>query len=188
MPRYLAQKPPWVRSNKGDRIPHSDKVDYEDPDRAGILINLHRMELAGVEIDDRAVEIARALTRRHREEHEATRPPEPTITPDTDASGQPRWVYYVRCGYLIKIGTSANLATRFQAVRPNEILALEPGGQSLETTRHRQFRTLLAGGEYFHPGPALQAHILELRERLGPPNWHGSVLKDGHDYFTDNPG
>lgn len=146
------------------------------------------MELAGVEIDQRAVDIARALTRLHREEVAAARPPEPSITPDTDASGQPRWVYYVRCGHLIKIGTTANLTTRFQSVRPNEILALERGGQELETMRHREFLSLRAGGDYFHPGPALQAHILELRERLGPPAWAGSVLKDGHDYFPDNPG
>lgn len=187
MPRYLAQKPPWVRGNSGDRIPHADKVGQDDPDRAGILINLHRMELAGVEIDERAVDIARALTRLHREEVAAARPPEPLVTPETDATGQNRWVYYIRCGYLIKIGTTANLTSRFQSVRPNEVLALESGGQELETARHREFKSLNAGGEYFHPGPALQAHILELRKRLGPPNWAGAVLKDGHDYFTDNP-
>lgn len=188
MPRFLVQREPWARGNTGDRIPHADKVDQDDPDRAGILINLHRMELAGVEIDERAIEIARALTRLHRDQVAAARPPEFPLTPDTDASGQLRWVYYVRCGYLIKIGTTANLTTRFQSVRPNEVLALERGGQELETARHREFQPLRSGGDYFHPGPALQAHILELRERLGPPAWAGSVLKDGHDYFPGNSG
>lgn len=188
MPRHFTQRPPWIRSNTGDRIPHSDKVDYEDPDRAGILITLHRMELAGVEIDSRAVEIARALTRSHSEEVARQRPPEQPLLPGHDGSGQKRWVYYVRCGYLVKIGTTANLTIRFQSVRPNEFLAKEPGGHEVETVRHREFKPLLAGGEYFHPGPALQAHILELRERLGPPNWAGSLLKDGHDFFPDNHG
>ena len=188
MPRFLVQRAPWAQRNSGDRIPHSDKVDPVDPHRANILITLHRMELEGVEIDEKAVEIAKALVRRHYAETHALPPPRQPVTPPAGESGSKHWVYYVRCGYLIKIGTSANLPSRFQSVRPNEVLALEPGGQELETAMHRQFKSLRAGGDYFHPGPALQAHIAELRERLGPPDWAYSVLKDGHDFFPDNQG
>lgn len=183
MPRYVAQKPPWSKQNQGDRIPHSGKVDHDDPARAEILITLHRMELAGVEIDERAVEIATKLGRWHKETAERERAPEPPLVEGHDAIGRKRWVYYVRCGHLIKIGTTADLATRFIAVRPNEILALEPGGQDIETQRHRAFVTLRASGEYFHPGPALQQHIRDLREKLGPPQWEGSIVPDGQDYF-----
>jgi hypothetical protein len=146
------------------------------------------MELEGVEIDEKAVEIAKALVRRHHAESHALPPPRQPVVAGTDAVGRKNWVYYVRCGYLIKIGTSANLPSRFQSVRPNEVLALEPGGQELETALHRQFRPLRAGGDYFHPGPPLQAHITALRDRLGPPNWVYSVLKDGHDFYPDNQG
>jgi hypothetical protein len=146
------------------------------------------MELAGLEIDDRAVEIAHALCRQRREEVATVEQAKPPLAPGFDASGRKSWVYYVRCGYLIKIGTTCNLGGRFQSVRPNEVLALEHGTHVLETSRHREFKTLNAGGDYFHPGPALQAHIRELRDRLGPPNWAGSVLIDGHDFFPDNAG
>ncbi|MEW2415307.1 hypothetical protein AB0953_16550 [Streptomyces sp. NPDC046866] len=182
MARFIGQSPGWAHENIGDRIPHSDKVDRKDPARADILILLHRMELAGVEIDDRAVEIAIKLTR-FRLEQAAPPPPEPVVTPETDPVGRKRWVYYVRCGHLIKIGTTINLASRFISIRPNEVLALEPGGQELETARHREFRALRASGEYFHPGPALQEHILALRAEHGPPNWAGSLVPDGRNYF-----
>ncbi|MFI8499444.1 hypothetical protein ACIGFK_13245 [Streptomyces sp. NPDC085524] len=188
MPRFLVQREPWAKRNSGDRIPHSDKVDPDDPHRADILITLHRMELEGIEIDQKAVDIAKVLVRRRHAPTDAPPPPRQPDLRSVDATGQKRWVYYVRCGYLIKIGTSANLPGRFQSVRPNEVLALEPGGQELETAMHRKFKPLRAGGDYFHPGPALQAHIAELRERLGPPNWAYSVLKDGHDFYPDNQG
>lgn len=184
MPRYVVQRPPWSKSNRGDRIPHSDKVNRDDPARANILITLHRMELAGIEIDARAVEIATKLGRWHHETAEAEKAPQPALKEGHDALGRPRWVYYVRCGHLIKIGTTADLGTRFSAIRPNEILALEPGDQSVETSRHQEFAVLRASGEYFHPGPALQQHINQLRQELGPPAWEGSVVPDGQNWFS----
>ncbi|MFE9738828.1 GIY-YIG nuclease family protein [Streptomyces sp. NPDC006477] len=170
-------------TNSGDRIPHADKVDPQDPARAHILITLKRMELAGVEIDDRAVEIAVHLGRWHQAQR-ARRDNVPEMRPGHDALNRKRWVYYVRSGHLIKIGTTADLANRLSAIRPNEILALEPGGQALEAERHRSFASLRVSGEYFHPGSALQEHIIHLRESLGPPNWHGSVVPDGQDWFA----
>jgi hypothetical protein len=172
-----------VKANRGDRIPHSDKVDLDDPARAHILITLHRMDLAGIEIDARAVEIATKLGQWHHKTAEEERAPEPELKDGHDAIGRRRWVYYVRCGHLIKIGTTADLASRFSAIRPNEVLALEHGGQEVETRRHRHFAALRSSGEYFHPGPALQQHINELRQELGPPTWEGSVVPDGQDWF-----
>lgn len=184
MPRFVAQNPPWSQSNRGDRIPHSGKVDRDDPARAHILITLHRMELAGIEIDDRAVEIATKLGQWHHRTAEEERAPEPALREGHDALGRRRWVYYVRCGHLIKIGTTADLGRRFSAIRPNEILALEPGDQNIETIRHREFAALRSSGEYFHPGPALQEHISRLRQELGSPTWDGSVAPDGQNWFS----
>ncbi|MBT2467838.1 hypothetical protein J7E97_08115 [Streptomyces sp. ISL-66] len=145
------------------------------------------MELAGIEIDGRAVEIATKLMHwRHAQASTQEPVAEGDVPRWKKAPSESRakcWVYYVRCGHLIKIGTTANLSVRFTSIRPNEVLALEPGGQQLETVRHREFRALLASGEYFHPGPALQQHILKLREQLGPPNWAGSQVPDGQNFF-----
>lgn len=172
-------------SNVGDRIPHSDKVDRSDPHRADILITLHRFELAGIEVDDRAVDIAIKLTRWYaataderdrvgREEMERRR---------QEAEARDCWVYYIRVGRLIKIGMTTNLASRFSSLRPNEVLAIEPGGSQREIAMHREFAELRVGGEYFHPGAALQRHVASLRDQLGAPQWTASIVPDGHDWF-----
>jgi hypothetical protein len=175
-------------SNVGDRIPHSDKVAHDDPARSYILITLRRMEVSGVEIDDRAVEIATQLGRRKYEEAQAEEEGRDEQLRARVLAVRDAWkVYYVRCGHLIKIGYTADLGQRFTSIRPNEVLALEPGGQEVETQRHRQFVALRASGEYFHPGPALQSHIVGLRNAYGPPEWTQSLVPDGQDWFpVDN--
>jgi hypothetical protein len=175
-------------SNVGRRIPHSDKVGPDDPNRTDILITLHRFELAGIEIDDRAVEIATKLTRWHignagdreriAQEEKSRRLAE--------AAERDCWVYYLRCGRLIKIGMTTNLASRFASIRPNEVLAIEPGGAEREAAMHQQFAELRAGGEYFHPGRSLQQHVIKVREELGSPNWTASTVPDGENWFPDD--
>jgi hypothetical protein len=172
-------------TNSGRRIPHSDKVDRDDPDRTDILITLRRFELAGIDIDDRAVEIATKLTRWYHEsaeERDKARAEEMAARM-AEAEARECWVYYIRIGRLIKIGMTTNLASRMSSLRPNEVLVIEPGGGSRETAMHRQFADLRAGGEYFHPGAELQQHIAQLRERLGPPQWTASIVPDGADWF-----
>ncbi|MGW4505708.1 hypothetical protein ACWENO_13820 [Streptomyces sp. NPDC004436] len=188
MPKHFRQSPRWAKKKaSGDRIPHSDKVDRDDPARADILILLHRMELAEIEIDERAVEIATKLMHWQLAEALAREPVEEGDVPrwkkTRSETRGPDWIYYVRCGYLIKIGTTTDLAQRFTSIRPNEVLALEPGGQQLETEHHREFKALRAGGEYFHPGVALQEHILRLREAHGIPQWTAAVVPDGQNFF-----
>lgn len=60
-------------------------------------------------------------------------------------------VYYVRVGELVKIGTTEQLKVRMRSYPPgSKLLAKEQGGHELETTRHHQFRHLLAhGNEWF---------------------------------------
>lgn len=172
-------------SNSGRRIPHADKVDRDDPNRTDILITLHRFELAGIEIDERAVDIAAKLTRWHiaNSAEQNRKHQEEMAARAAAAQARECWVYYVRCGRLIKIGMTTNLANRFASIRPNEVLAIEPGGLEVEGETHKQFADLRAGGEYFHPGPSLQQHITSLREELGPPNWTASTVPDGEDWF-----
>ncbi|GAA3121876.1 hypothetical protein [Streptomyces echinatus] len=172
-------------SNEGDRIPHSDKVAHDDPARSYILITLRRMEISGVEIDDRAVEIATQLGRRKYEEDQVEGEGRDEQLRARVLAVRDAWkVYYVRCGHLIKIGYTADLAQRFTTIRPNEVLALEPGGQETETKRHRQFAELRASGEYFHPGPTLQSHIVGLRNSYGAPAWTQSLVPDGQNWFA----
>jgi hypothetical protein len=172
-------------SNVGDRIPHADKVDRSDPHRADILITLHRFELAGIEVDDRAVEIATKLTRWYAanadEQDEIRR--QDMERRQAEQAARECWVYYIRVGRLIKIGMTTNLAGRFSSLRPNEVLAIEPGGSEREVAMHQQFAELRAGGEYFHPGAALQQHVTELRQELGSPAWIASIVPDGQDWF-----
>ena len=160
------------------------RVASDDPARTYILINLGRMEVAGVELDDRAVEIAIQLGR-HAYEEAQTQPvrTDEGLRAHALAVQAASKVYYVRCGHLIKIGTTTDLGRRFKSIRPNELLAAEPGGQELETRRHQQFATLRASGEYFHPGPALQQHIVGLREAQGAPARASSIVPDGQDWF-----
>jgi hypothetical protein len=49
-------------------------------------------------------------------------------------------VYYIRRDGFIKIGVTGNFIQRMHKLRPDEVLAVEPGGRSLETARHRQLR------------------------------------------------
>ena len=173
-------------SNSGRRIPHWDKVPQDEPDKSSILITLHQFELAGIEVDDRAVEIATKLTKwrqANRESEMAEHAEEMEQRRKADAERE-CWVYYVRIGRLVKIGMTTNLNARFASLRPNEVLAIEPGGLEDEAALHQRFAELRAGGEYFHPGAALQEHIKELRGSLGAPDWTRSTVPDGQDWFA----
>ncbi|MER5843186.1 hypothetical protein ABT099_23400 [Streptomyces prasinus] len=182
--RFGTQDPSWY----SDRIPHADKVDRDDPARTHILIQLHYMEQAGVEIDVNAVDIATKMGRARYQRAIEQRPVEDGDVPawqksSREAGDRPTVVYYIRIGRLVKIGTTMDPATRFTDLRPNEILAHEPGGEILEHQRHAQFKALRARGEYFHPGKPLQDHILRLRAERGMPSWKVNTVPDGCDYF-----
>lgn len=75
-------------------------------------------------------------------------------------------VYYVQVGQHIKVGYTSDLPSRMRAYPPmRRLLATEPGGPVLEKQRHAQFANdLRHGNEWFHPSPALLAHINRLRQ------------------------
>lgn len=91
----------------------------------------------------------------------------PVTRDDIDgwANEQPEGVvYYLAFNGLIKIGTSTNVKSRISSLPHDELLATEPGSYELEKQRHRQFHHLRYKGEWFNPGPELQAHITQLKE------------------------
>lgn len=157
-------------------------VDTEEPAFRWIAAELKAMADAGVELDEKAIEIAIAVGRRQHiieSKRRNTVPPRQQI------------VYYIRRGELIKIGTTSNPASRFDSLMPDEILAHEPGGVAEEALRHRQFNPerVARRGEYFRPSPRLMKHIAAVREQYGPPHpsWP-SVSTLGSGYLqTKNP-
>jgi hypothetical protein len=90
-------------------------------------------------------------------------------------------VYYLRRGDLLKIGTTAKYHARMRALRPDEVLAVEPGSYALEHERHRQFSSCrwAAGSEYFHMGDELIAHVRQLRDLHGIPDQSVVTVTDG---------
>lgn len=84
-------------------------------------------------------------------------------------------VYYVRIADHVKIGYSKNLINRLHALRVevSDVLAIEPGGRSIEQQRHEQFGHLRikAKWENFTPGDDLDTHIKALRDEFGIPVW-----------------
>lgn len=81
------------------------------------------------------------------------------------------WVYYLRFGNRIKIGTSTNLKGRLATLPYDEILALEPGDVTLERRRHHQFFPMLVAGqrEWFHESRELLSLVRLLRIQHGTP-------------------
>jgi MerR HTH family regulatory protein len=167
-------------SNDGDpglRASHQallQLIDTTDPAWPSIAAVLREMADAGVEIGEAAYEIAAKLGA-HRHRHamlnpQATRTGRPAYHQMTLAGTGDSIIYYIRRGDLIKIGTTTEPAVRFTALLPDEILAFEPGGQSGELLRHRQFDHLRCQGEYFRSAPELLEHICQLRHLHGDPD------------------
>jgi hypothetical protein len=68
-------------------------------------------------------------------------------------------VYYMRMDRLVKIGTSTNIRSRVNSIGPQGVMAVERGGNDVETARHRQFAALHSHLEWFHLGDELAEHI-----------------------------
>jgi hypothetical protein len=77
------------------------------------------------------------------------------------------YVYYIRIGNRIKIGTTGDFKRRMGQLMPDEVLAIEPGGYALEKERLGQFRRWRLIGERFAPAPDLMEHIAAVRKQYG---------------------
>ncbi len=102
-------------------------------------------------------------------------------------------VYYIRRGDHIKIGRTVDFRARMGKLRPDAVLAVEPGAHEVETARHRQFREHHIadhpdGVEWFYRGADLLAHIEELAAtHVVPelPRWRTRGEPDEESIWTD---
>lgn len=155
-------------------------VDTDDPAFKQIASALESMKTAGVELDEAAISIAVKLGRQKHLESQ----------PDSwqkrhNAPERQSIVYYIRRANLIKIGTTVSPFRRFSSLRPDEILAFEPGGLECESLRHHQFASCRVAkrGEYFRQAPGLLVHIEAMRKEHGDPDptWPSvSTLGEGY--------
>jgi hypothetical protein len=82
-------------------------------------------------------------------------------------------VYYVSMPPHIKIGTSTNFRRRMREfyVQHDDLLAVEPGGRSLEASRHQQFASFrVPGTELFKQNSVLDDLVAELAAK-SPDAW-----------------
>ena len=68
-------------------------------------------------------------------------------------------VYFVRLGSMVKIGYSANITGRLEAIPHEEVLAVFPGTMRDERTCHRKFAHLRTVGEWFQDDPSIREFI-----------------------------
>lgn len=156
---------PFHDHNPSDEGPGlSVMVDPTDPAFEHITRVLVDMRAAEVDLTEETVAAALKLGRLY---HSGTATPAAPPTP-REALAQ-HVVYYMRFGPLIKIGTTRNLYARVGALRPDEVLAAEPGGRDIEAQRHREFGRHRIERELFAPGPDLRQHIKATRNKYGPP-------------------
>lgn len=87
------------------------------------------------------------------------------IAADPEVDDPESVVYYIRFGDRIKIGYSRNLGQRLTELPYDELLAVEPGANRVESRRHEQFRVDHIRGEWFACSPALLAHIEDVRAK-----------------------
>jgi hypothetical protein len=140
-------------------------VDADDPAFDAIASILTDMRDAGARLTTETVRAAIALGRHYHQRAEAPIPVPAGRLNEFDKA----LVYYVRFGALIKIGTTRDMRQRMLAIRPDEILAAEPGSYDLEAKRHRQFARFRQDGELFLPARPLVDHINALRKKYGRP-------------------
>lgn len=77
-------------------------------------------------------------------------------------------VYAVRCGDVIKIGHTRNLAQRCNKLQADEVLAIRPGTYEDEQAIHaRLVGHLHHGREWYYPTPAVVTVVNEMRASLG---------------------
>jgi hypothetical protein len=143
-------------------------IDLSDPAWPATASVLREMVAAGVEIDQRAVRIAAQLGAQRFAALYNAKPAGREDLKFFVPSGS--IVYYIRRGPVIKIGTTAEAASRFTDLMPDEILAFEPGGYAEENLRHAQFAHLRCRGEHFRPEPELLEHVRLTRELHGDPD------------------
>lgn len=81
--------------------------------------------------------------------------------------GRP-FVYFIRLGPYVKIGTSSDVRGRIGALSlaPGNLLAVIPGSYQVERATHKRFASLRAFREWFYLQDELLAYISDLQRSL----------------------
>ncbi|MFJ5785342.1 GIY-YIG nuclease family protein [Streptomyces hydrogenans] len=141
-------------------------IDTEEAAFSFIAAELQAMAKAGVDLDEKSIDIATQVGRSKYDE---------MASRCRTAPSKAEVVYYIRRSELVKIGTTTDPVKRMKSLMPDEILAFEPGGKELEQQRHRQFNPerVARKSEYFRLSPRLQQHIDKTRAAYGevPEDW-----------------
>lgn len=85
------------------------------------------------------------------------------------ANGRTSVVYYMQFGQTVKIGFSTSLRKRVESLRPDAVVAIEPGRRGDEFGQHVRFAAKRLHGEFFQLDRELIDHINMLREMYGDP-------------------
>lgn len=83
-------------------------------------------------------------------------------------------IYYIRFRDTVKVGTSIDVAKRLTMHPWEELVAIEPGGRTLEQKRHNQLRAARLDGEWFE----LTDHVRDFIADINRANaiWYGTVF------------
>jgi hypothetical protein len=181
--RVLATKPmPYLRATTALPPEVHSLIDPQDPALDFIIDALDAMRCVGCDMSNpttiavaveggqrRAAEIAAALESGEFERDQRWRAEVEETLSRSGLSLEPEvlsrcLVYYVRLGNRCKIGFTSSLRQRMMVIQPEEILAVEPGGRTLENQRHKQFAALRVVGEWFRYEGSLVDHVEALRK------------------------
>lgn len=157
-------EPNMFAENAGTSLPAplAALVDPDDPAMAFIVAGVVRAAFDGFDLHDSTELAAVVNAARRRYERSGTTPFDRVAriaeAHEVRAAREARSViYYARLGNRVKIGTTTDLKLRMQQIRPEELLATEPGGRAVERERHGQFNALRTSGEWFmYSGPLVQ--------------------------------
>jgi len=136
-----------------------------DPGYGQILMEIRKLDSYGVEITQDIIRNVICEIQGSDQPIRGQAPNEPSVLPqDGSVIVQDEVVYYIRIGNRIKIGTSVNFPLRMAQLNPEEIMAIESGGYTLEHHRHRQFADIRVHGEWFAFDAKLKAHMDQVRQ------------------------
>lgn len=100
--------------------------------------------------------------------------------PPIYVGGRASVVYYMKFGQHVKIGFSTNLPSRARDLKPEAVIAVEPGARGEETTQHLRFLDKRVHGEFFQLDHELIQYINMVRATYGDPfeavaSWNAAV-------------
>lgn len=168
-------------------VPFAHLLDDEEPAYSDIVQALADLAFeldSPSDVDEPAVGIAirigRARHQRRAQQVQGDPTPPKRIGGTRDA--HQGFVYYIRRGAMVKIGTTVNLRQRMSDLRPDEVLAVEPGSYAREAELHRLFQHLRVPGqrEWFYAGREIQDHVERVLDQNGPPPADLATLPEAH--------